>query len=304
MAAPLRLVVMGSTGFVLPSLDALRTAGHEIACVYTRAPRPKGRGHKLLPTPVQAHAEALGIEVRTPRTLKDPDEQRAFAALAADLAVTGAYGLLLPAPILHGTRLGCVNLHASILPRWRGAAPVERAILAGDRETGISLFVMDEGLDTGPVLAVERLAIGPEEDAASLHERLARLAATMVVPVVEGWAAGRIVPRPQGEEGACYAAKLRKDEARIDWGEDAAMVMRRVRALPAWTLLDGARLQVLAARPAAGTGTPGTVLRAPLVVACGTGAVELTRLRREGGAAMDAAAFLRGRPVAPGTRLG
>lgn len=304
MTGPLRLVVMGSTGFVLPSLDALRRAGHEVVCVYTRPPRPKGRGHKVHKTPVQERAEALGIEVRTPRTLKDPGEQAAFRALAADLAVTGAYGLLLPPAILGGTRLGCVNLHASILPRWRGAAPIERAILAGDTETGISLFVMDEGLDTGPLLAVERIAIGADEDAASLHARLAALAAAMVVPVLEGYAQGRIVPVPQPEAGACYAAKIDKAESRIDWAEDAAMVLRRVRALPAWTVLDGTRLQVLAARAAAGAGAPGTVVRAPLVVACGSGAVELLRVRREGAAALDAAAFLRGRPVPPGTRLG
>lgn len=304
MDRPLRLVVMGSTGFVLPSLEALRAAGHTIAAVYTRPPKPKGRGQKVHTTPVQDHAAALGIPVRTPRTLKDPAEQAAFRALDADLAVTGAYGLLLPPPILSGTRLGCLNLHASILPRWRGAAPVERAILAGDAETGISLFVMDEGLDTGPLLAVERIAIGAAEDAASLHARLAELAARMVVPVVAGYAAGRIRPVPQPAAGACYAAKIDKAETRIDWREDAAAVGRRIRALPAWTLLDGARLQVLAARPADGTGPPGTVLRAPLVVACGAGAIELTRVRREGGAALPVDAFLRGRPVAPGTRLG
>lgn len=304
MGPPLRVVVMGSTGFVLPSLDALRDAGHTIAAVYTRPPQPKGRGHKLQPTPVQAHAEGLGIPVRTPRTLKDQAEQAAFLALDADLAVTGAYGLILPKAILGGTRKGCVNLHASILPRWRGAAPVERAILAGDALTGISLFVMDEGLDTGPVLAVERLAIGPDEDAASLHARLAALAARMVVPVVEAYAAGRLEPVPQPEAGACYAAKIDKAETRIDWTLDADAVLRRVRALPAWTLLDGARLQVLAARPAAGEGPPGTVLRTPLVVACGEGAVELTRVRREGGAALASDAFCRGRPVVPGTRLG
>jgi methionyl-tRNA formyltransferase len=299
---------MGSTAFLLPSLDALRAAGHEIVAVYTRPPKAKGRGQKEQRTPVHERALALGLPVRTPISLKDPAEQAAFAAWRADLAVTGAYGLLLPAKVLAAPRLGCINLHASQLPRWRGAAPIERAILAGDTATGMSLFVMDEGLDTGPVLAERAIAIGPGDDAGSLHEQLAALAATMLPEVVAGYAAGRLVPRPQAAEGACYAAKLGKDEARVDFAAPAEVVARTIRAFRprpgAWTTLGGARLGLLAGTVVAADGEPGVVVAEPLVVACGKDAIRLDTVRREGGRAMPADAFLRGHPVPPGTRLG
>ena len=213
----LRLVVMGTTGFVLPSLEALLAAGHDVAAVYTQPPRPAGRGHQLRRTPVHEAAERLGLEVRTPRTLKDADAQAEFAALGADLAVVGAYGLLLPRPMLDAPRLGCVNLHASLLPRWRGAAPIERAILAGDAETGISIFRMEEGLDTGPVYAMRPLPIDPTTTAPELHERLAALAAEMIPGVVAGIAAGTLPATPQPEDGVDLRpqARARRRPARL-----------------------------------------------------------------------------------------
>jgi methionyl-tRNA formyltransferase len=229
-ARPLRLIVMGTTGFVVPSLEAALGAGHEVAAVYTQPPRPAGRGQQPRRTPVHEAGERLGLPVRTPRTLKEPEAQAAFAALDADLAIVGAYGLLLPRPILEAPRLGCVNLHASLLPRWRGAAPIERAILAGDAETGISIFRMEEGLDTGPVYARRAVPIAPTATAAELHERLADLAAAMLPEVIDGLAAGRLVPTPQPEAGVTYAHKIGREEGRLDFGEPAAMIERRLRA--------------------------------------------------------------------------
>lgn len=304
----LRLVVMGTTGFVVPSLERLLELGHEVAAVYTRPPRPQGRGRQVRRTPVHEAAERLGLPVRAPRTLNDPAGAAAFAALGADLAVVGAYGLLLPKPVLEAPRLGCVNLHASLLPRWRGAAPVERAILAGDAETGITVFRMEEGLDTGPTLAARAVPIAPDATAAGLHGRLARLAAELLPEVVTGLAAGSLRAVPQPAAGVTYARKLEPGEGRIDFAEPAAAIERRLRALnPApgcWCEARGERLGLLAGSAAPGSGEPGTVIGSPLTVACGAGALALTRVRRAGRKPMDAAELQRGFPLPPGTRLG
>ena len=308
MPERLRLVVMGTTGFVLPGLDALLGAGHEVAAVYTQPPRPAGRGHRLRRTPVHDHTEALGLPVRTPRTLKDAQAQAEFAALEADLAIVGAYGLLLPRPVLDAPRLGCINLHASLLPRWRGAAPIERAILAGDAETGISIFHMEQGLDTGPVYTMRRMPIRPHTTAAELHERLANLAAEMLPEVIRGIAAGTLTAVPQSEAGATYARKLAREEGRIDFAEAADLVERRLRALnPApgcWCEAEGERLALLAGEPVAGAGEPGTLLALPLTVACGEGALAVTRVQRAGKRPMTADELQRGFPLPVGTRLG
>lgn len=307
MPERLRLVVMGTTGFAAPSLERLLAAGHEVAAVYTQPPRPKGRGHQVRRTPLHEAALARGLEVRTPRTLKDPEEQAALAALGADLAIVGAYGLLLPRAVLDAPRRGCVNLHASLLPRWRGAAPIERAILAGDTETGISIFQMEEGLDTGPVYAKGAVPIGPKATAAELHDRLAELAAELLLEVLPGIAAGTLEPAPQPEEGVTYARKLERDEGRIDFTEPAWRIERRLRALnPApgcWCEARGERLGLLAGEPAAGSGEPGTVLALPFVVACGEGALALSRVQRAGRRPMSAEELQRGFPLPPGTRL-
>lgn len=308
MPEALRLVVMGTTGFVLPSLDALIAAGHEIAAVYTQPPRPAGRGHQLRRTPVHEAAERLGLPVRTPRTLKDPEAQAGFAALDADLAVVGAYGLLLPQPVLDAPRLGCINLHASLLPRWRGAAPIERAILAGDAETGISIFRMEVGLDTGPVYAMRPLPIGPTTTATELHELLAALAADMLPGVVAGLAAGTLPAEPQPEAGATHARKLERAEGRIAFTETAELIERRLRALnPApgcWCEARGERLGLLAGRVVAGNGPPGTVLALPLIVACDDGAIEVTAVQRAGKRPMTPDELQRGFALPVGAVLG
>ena len=304
----LRLVVMGTTGFVLPSLEALLAAGHDVAAVYTQPPRPAGRGHQLRRTPVHEAAERLGLEVRTPRTLKDAKAQAEFAALGADLAVVGAYGLLLPRPALDAPRLGCINLHASLLPRWRGAAPIERAILAGDTETGISIFRMEEGLDTGPVYAMRPLPIGPTTTAPELHARLARLAAEMIPGVVAGIAAGTLPATPQPEDGVTYARKLARDEGRLAFIEPADLIERRLRALnPApgcWCEARGERLGLLSGRVVAGAGAPGTIMALPLTVACGTDAIEVTQVQRAGKRPMPPDELQRGFALPVGSVLG
>ena len=230
----LRLVFMGSPAFAVPILDALRSAGHEIAAVYAQPPKPAGRGHRVQPCPVHAHAEGLGIPVRTPRSLRNAEAQAEFAGFAADAAIVAAYGLILPKPVLEAPRLGCLNVHASLLPRWRGAAPIQRAILAGDRETGVTIMQMDEGLDTGAMLLAERIAIDAGTTAADLHDRLAEAGARLVVEALDGVADGRIRPVPQPSEGVTYAAKLDRGEGRIDWRAEAAEIDRRVRALNPW----------------------------------------------------------------------
>ena len=308
----MRLVFMGTPDFAVPALAALIDAGHEIACVYSQPPRPAGRGQKARPSPVHAFAAGRGIEVRTPASLKDKAAQAAFAALDADAAVVAAYGLILPQAILDAPRYGCLNIHASLLPRWRGAAPIQRALLAGDAETGVTIMQMDAGLDTGAMLKTGRIPIGADTTAAALHDALAALGAALIVDVLaagpgnDGWR-----PTPQPEAGVTYAAKLARDEGRIDWSENAAALERKVRALNPWPGVwcerDGDRLRVLEASvadaaPKAGT-PPGTVLAPPLVVACGGGALSLDRVQRAGKSPMAADDYVRGTPAPPGTRL-
>jgi methionyl-tRNA formyltransferase len=303
----LKLAYMGTPDFAVPSLAALVEAGHEVAAVYSQPPRRAGRGQKERPSPVHAWAEEHGLPVRTPRTLRDEGAQAEFAALDLDAAIVAAYGLILPLPVLEAPRLGCINVHASLLSRWRGAAPIQRAILAGDTETGISIMMMEEGLDTGPVLRMESLPIGPETTAGELHDALAALGGRMIAPVLADFEAGHIVPEPQDDAGTTYAKKTEKSEARIDWSEEASMVARRIHAFApwpgAWFTLGGERVKALAARIEPGDGAPGAVLDDTLRVACGSSAVRLLRLQREGKKPAAAADFLRGRSVATGTVL-
>jgi methionyl-tRNA formyltransferase len=308
---PLRLAFLGTPDFALPALRALAAAGHEIAAVYAQPPRPAGRGHKERPSPVQAYAEKQGWPVRTPLSLKTPAVQAGFAALDLDVAVVVAYGLILPQAILDAPRLGCVNVHASLLPRWRGAAPIQRAILAGDSQTGVTIMQMESGLDTGPMLAQQTVPIDPETTAQALHDRLAALGAEMIVPVLDGLAAGRIEPCPQPEEGVTYADKLAREEGRLDWRRSAEDLARRVRAFTPWP---GAyfevagdkgveRVKVLAAQARPESGLPGTVLDDRATVACGEGSLRLEKLQRAGKAPMDAEAFLRGFDLGAGRVL-
>ncbi|MGG7567450.1 methionyl-tRNA formyltransferase [Rhodovulum sp. DZ06] len=308
----MRIVFMGTPDFSVSALDALVEAGHEIAAVYSQPPRPAGRGKKPRPSPVQARAEALGLEVRHPVSLKGEEAQAAFAALGADLAVVVAYGLILPQAVLDAPRLGCVNIHASLLPRWRGAAPIQRAIMEGDAETGVCIMRMEAGLDTGPVLLREATPIGAEDTAATLHDRLSAMGARMVVEAAAALADGTAVEEVQPEAGVTYAAKIDKAEAKIDWTRTAAEVDRLVRGLSpfpgAWFEHDGARIKALLTEvvggEGAGTGAPGETLDDALTVACGTGAVRILRLQRAGKGAMDAADALRGLPIPRGATLG
>lgn len=304
-APRLRLAFMGSPAFAVPALHALHAAGHHIVAVYAQPPRPAGRGQSLRPCPVHAAAEAIGLPVRTPTRLRTATaEHEAFAALNLDAAIVAAYGLILPAPMLDAPRRGCLNIHASLLPRWRGAAPIQAAILAGDDSTGITIMQMDQGLDTGPMLLHAAVPITPETTAATLHDALAPLGADLILEAL----ATTPAPRPQ-PEGATYAPKLDRDSGRLDWTRPADALDRTVRALVpwpgAWTTLDGAPFKILAARPEHGQAPapPGTVLDTSLLVACAQGALRLLRVQRPGRPAMDAAAMLRGYPVRPGTVL-
>jgi methionyl-tRNA formyltransferase len=309
----MRLAFMGSPDFAVPTLAALIEAGHEIACVFSQPPKPAGRGQTLRATPVQAFAEARGLPTRTPKSLKKPAEQEAFAALDLDAAVVVAYGLILPRAILDAPRLGCFNLHGSLLPRWRGAAPMQRAIEAGDRETGVQVMGMEEGLDTGPVFATARVAIHPFDTAGSIHDKLAALGAPLMVEALAGIAAGTLRPTPQSEEGVTYAAKIEREETRVDWTWPAVRVDRTIRAFSpfpgAWCRLpDGRRAKLLLSRFEADRATgaaPGTLVDDGLAVACGDGGVvRLLELQREGRGPLPAADFLRGTPLPAGARLG
>ncbi|MEM8553350.1 MAG: methionyl-tRNA formyltransferase [Pseudomonadota bacterium] len=291
----MRVVFMGTPDFSVPALEALVAAGHEIACVYCQPPRPAGRGKKDRPTPVHQRAGALGLPVRHPVKLKSAEDQEAFAALKADVAVVVAYGLILPQPILDAPRLGCLNIHASLLPRWRGAAPIHRAILAGDQETGVCIMQMEAGLDTGPVFLRDALGIGPEDTTADLHDHLSAMGARLIVETLEGLE--NRVPEPQPEDGVTYAYKIDKAEARIDWTKTAAEVDRLIRGLSpfpgAWCEAGGDRLKLLRSRVVPGSGTPGQVLEG-LTIACGDGAVQVTLAQRPGKKPMDPDTFLRG----------
>ena len=301
----MRIIFMGTPDFSVPVLDALVQAGHEIAAVYCQPPRPAGRGKKDRPSPVQARAEALGLPVRHPVSLKSPEEQQAFAALGADVAVVVAYGLILPQAILDAPAQGCLNIHASLLPRWRGAAPIHRAIMAGDARTGVCIMQMEAGLDTGPVLLSDATPIGATETTDQLHDRLSVMGAALIVEALARLPT--LTPEPQPEEGVTYAAKIDKAEARVDWSQPAEAVDRLIRGLSpfpgAWCEIGGERVKLLHSEPAEGQGAPGGVLDDALTVACGSGAVRLTRLQRAGKAAQDSQTFLRGWPVARGTRL-
>lgn len=301
----MRVIFMGTPDFSVPVLDALVDAGHEVVCVYCQPPRPAGRGKKDRPSPVQMRAEALGLDVRFPVSLKGPEAQKAFAALNADVAVVVAYGLILPQAVLDAPPRGCLNIHASLLPRWRGAAPIHRAIMAGDAETGVCIMQMDAGLDTGPVLMREVTQIGEDETTAGLHDRLSVIGARAIVEAL-----GKLddlPPEPQPEQGVTYAAKIDKAEARIDWSRPAIDVDRLIRGLSpfpgAWFEHGGTRIKVLGSTVSEGSDEAGVVLDDGLRVACGQGAVQLTRLQRAGKAAQGVEDFQRGAQIAPGTRL-
>jgi methionyl-tRNA formyltransferase len=305
----LDLVFMGTPAFSATILEALIAAEHRPLAVYTQPPRPAGRGHRLQPSPVQLLAERHRLVVRHPAGLRDRETQAGFAALGAEAAVVAAYGLILPPAMLPAPRLGCLNVHASLLPRWRGAAPVQRALLAGDRETGITIMQMEKGLDTGPILMQQPLSIGPAATAAGLTEELAQLGGRLIVAALDGLAGDALVPRPQPQEGVTYAPKISREEGRLDWRHPAAELERRVRALDPWPGAyfehDGASIRVLAAAALAQApgDPPGTVLDDRLAIACGSSVLRLLRLQRPGRAPLDALDFLRGYPIPPGKIL-
>ena len=302
----LRLAFMGTPVFAVPTLTELIGQGHDIAAVYTQPARPKGRGLGAEPSPIEKLARTHGLAVRTPTTLREEAAQAEFAALELDAAVVVAYGLLLPRPILDATRLGCFNLHGSLLPRWRGAAPIQRAIMAGDTETGVMVMRMEEGLDTGPVLMAERAAIN-RKTYGELHDELALLGADLMVRALAALERGSISEQPQPEQGVTYAKKISKEEARIDWAKPASALDCLVRALSphpgAWCEAKGERLKILYTQPASDRGMPGEILDDRLTVACGDDALRLTRLQRAGRGAMDAHELLRGFPLPRGTML-
>ena len=309
---PLRIIFMGTPDFSVPVLKALHAAGHEIVAVYSQPPRPAGRrGLELKASPVHEAAEALGIEVRTPVNFKAEDDREAFRALNADVAVVVAYGLLLPKAILEGTRLGCYNGHASLLPRWRGAAPIQRAIMAGDAETGMMVMKMDVGLDTGPVALTARVAIGETMTAGELHDALSEAGARLMVEAMAKLEAGDLPLTPQAEEGVLYAAKISKEETHIDFSKPAKDVHSHIRGLSpfpgAWFEAEVGgkleRIKVLASAPAEGSGAAGTVIGEDATIACSDGAVRLVRLQKAGGKPLPATEFLRGTPLPLGLRL-
>ncbi len=301
----MRVVFMGTPDFSVPVLDALVKAGHEIVSVYSQPPRPAGRGKKERPSPVQAFAETLGLSVYHPLNFKDDTDVAAFEALNADVAVVVAYGLILPQVLLDAPKFGCLNIHASLLPRWRGAAPIHRAIMAGDAQTGVCIMQMEAGLDTGPVLLRDETDIVASDTTLVLHDRLADMGAQLIVSALQDLPG--LVPVVQSDQGVTYAEKIDKAEAKIDWVEDAVTVDRLIRGLSpfpgAWCQIDGQRVKVLNSCVTDGSGTAGVALDSALTVACGTGAVQLLRLQRAGKGAMDATDFMRGLPVAKGTQL-
>lgn len=306
----LRIAFMGTPDFSVPVLAEILAAGHEVVAVYSQPPRKAGRGMAEKKSPVHAFAEENGIEVRTPLSLKSEEEQAAFAALDLDVAVVVAYGLLLPVPVLEAPRHGCLNLHASLLPRWRGAAPIQRAIMAGDKETGVMVMQMEKGLDTGPVLLAEHVPIGPEATAGSLHDELSRRGAGLMVRALAALSKGALTAKAQGEDGVTYAHKIEKAEARIDWSRSARDLDCHIRGL---TPFPGAyfemerkgkreRVKVLRAKPVEGKGAPGTIIEG-LTVACGEGALRVLEVQRAGKAPVSAEEFLRGFPLEKGERL-
>ena len=311
MTTRMRLAFMGTPDFAAASLRALHAAGHEIAAVYTQPGKPRGRGQSVRPSPVQALAEALGLEVRTPASMKPPEEAAGLAGLDVDVAIVVAFGQILPQAVLDAPRLGSFNLHGSLLPRWRGAAPIQRAVLAGDAETGVQVMRMTAGLDEGPVLATARTPITPDDTFGSVHDRLADLGAMLLVHTLQRMSEQAVEEVPQTEGGLTYARKMKPAEARIDWTLPAVEVDRLIRGLSpapgAWfeveTPKGRLRVKALFSRLSLGDGAPGELLDDGLKVACGSGAVRLLRLQREGGRVQDAAEFLRGLPLPEGGRL-
>jgi methionyl-tRNA formyltransferase len=305
----LDLIFMGTPAFAATILKSLIAAEHRLLAVYTQPPRPAGRGHRLQPSPVQLLTEQHGIEVRCPAGLRDRETQAGFAALGAEAAVVAAYGLILPPGMLTAPQLGCLNVHASLLPRWRGAAPIQRALLAGDRETGITIMQMEKGLDTGPILMQQPLSIGPVATTTGLTEELAQLGGRLIVAALDSLAEGTLFPHPQPQEGITYAPKISREEGRLDWRRPAAELERRVRALDPWPGAyfehDGVPIRVLAAAALADApgNPPGAVLDDRLSIACGSGVLRLLRLQRPGRAPLDASEFLRGYSIPPGKIL-
>jgi methionyl-tRNA formyltransferase len=305
--ASMRLVFMGTPEIAVPSLSALIEGGYEIACVYSQPPRPSGRGHRVTPTPVHRFSEERGIPVLTPDNFKSPDAVSDFAEFNADLVVVMAYGLILPKEVLQAPRLGCINIHVSLLPRWRGAAPIQRAIMAGDDETGVTIMQMDEGLDTGPILRQDRVRIVQETTAESLHDELAQVGALSACGALTDLQSGSIKPVAQAAEGATYAAKITRNEGFLDWHQSAIDVERRIRALNPWPGTwferDGERIRILSAEAAEGNGNAGTILNQSAVIACGEGAIRPLVMQRPGKSATDTEAFLRGYDLPAGTIL-
>ncbi|MGP0090369.1 MAG: methionyl-tRNA formyltransferase [Xanthobacteraceae bacterium] len=308
----LRLIFMGTPDFAVPTLIELAARGYDIAAVYTRAPKPAGRGMELTPSPVEREARRFGLAVHTPLTLRNEEVQSTFREHGADAAVVVAYGLILPPSVLTAPTLGCFNVHASLLPRWRGAAPINRAIMAGDAETGVTIMRMDEGLDTGPMAMTERMAVAAEMTAGELHDVLARLGADLMLRVLGALERGALTLTPQPETGVTYAAKIDKNEARIDWAKPWKSVHDHVRGLSpfpgAWCAIaaSGAagRIKILRTTRGDGAGTPGTVLDDRLTIACGEGSIRILQLQRAGKQPMQADDFLRGTPIAAGQTLG
>ncbi len=302
----MKIVFMGTPDFSVQPLQALLNAGHRVVAVYTQPPRRAGRGKKPRPSPVQTFAETAGLPVFHPTNFKSPDDRNTFVSHYADIAVVVAYGLILPQEILDAPHAGCLNIHASLLPRWRGAAPIQRAIMAGDAQTGVCIMQMEAGLDTGPVLAVAKTAIAPTDTYATLHDRLSQSGASLIVQTLD--TLGTLAATPQNDANATYARKIDKSESRIDWENPAANVDRLIRGISpfpgAWFDLDGQRIKVLASAVTGGAGAPGTVLDDALEIACGTGAVRLLHLQKQGKKPQDAKTFLLGTKIPQGTILG
>jgi methionyl-tRNA formyltransferase len=300
----LRLAYMGTPSFAVPALQALLATPHQVVAVYTQAPKPKGRGHQVQESPVHVLAKEHHIEVRTPKTLRDPEVQAAFAALDLDLAIVAAYGLILPKTVLEAPRRGCLNLHGSLLPRWRGAAPIQRAIEAGDAQTALCLMQMDEGLDTGPVYAHTDLSITAATTSATLADDMAAAGARLLLEHLDAIAAGTLSAQPQPGEGVTYARKIEKSEAKISWGESAMVIERRLRAFTPWPLLEfslaGEPIKLLRAELATGSGAPGTILDDKLTIACGEGALRLLTVQRAGRGPVSGSECLRALQLTPG----
>ncbi len=305
---PLRLIFMGTPDFAVPTLIELAARGHEIVAAYARAPKPAGRGMDVQHTPVEREALRLALPIFTPKTLKDSGAEQTFRAHNADAAIVVAYGLILPKAVLDAPQLGCFNVHASLLPRWRGAAPINRAIMAGDRESGVTIMKMDEGLDTGAMAMADRIPIGADMTAGELHGALSRLGADLMLRTLAAAERGSLSLTPQPAAGVTYAEKISKNETRIDWTKPWKHVHDHIRGLSpfpgAWFEFDGVRVKVLRSAKGEGAGAPGTVLGKKLTIACGDGAVQLVQVQRAGKQPMSAEEFLRGTPMKTGTRVG